>query len=192
MGIWEIERKYRIPNEPSAMALLNSLRRARYHEHPQVIQRDEYYDNETGELTRLDYTVRLRETNGSCMIALKGPRVTSGSTYSRIELEFSGREPSMNRLELTKAGLDARVVIEKRRTTFVGQHVVIALDEVAQLGWFCEVEGASDDAIDETAVRFGLLGLDEVTQNYTELLRLRHGSLDGNLLAVFTGHHEGS
>ena len=175
MSIWEIERKYRIPSGEMAAALLRLLRQARYREDHVHLQRDEYYDTNDNQLARLDYTVRLRVENGNSQIALKGPRKVSGSTYSRIELEFSGCGPEQNRSELQRRGLEARVIVEKRRTQFVGRHATIALDEVAHLGWFCEVEGSSDDNIDEIAAQFGLFGLEEVTQNYTELLREARG-----------------
>jgi predicted adenylyl cyclase CyaB len=186
MSIWEIERKYRIPSEDSAHRLMEVFRLARFRESSSVFQRDEYYETSDGVLTRADYTVRLREIGDeTCMIALKGPRLMSGSTYSRIELEFSGIAADKNRLELKRAGLEPYIVIEKRRRSFSGQRTTIVIDEVARLGWFCEIEGTSEDAIDEVAARLGLLTLDEVTENYTELLRTALGLQTGGFKATF-------
>jgi predicted adenylyl cyclase CyaB len=187
MSIWEIERKYRIPTEVTARQLMAAFRSARLREQQMTIQRDEYYDNGESAVSRADFTVRLRDMGeGNCMIALKGPRELTGATYSRIELEFTGVGVDQNRAELRRFGLEPQIVIEKRRYHFYGQHTTMVVDEVARLGWFCEVEGRSDDDLDEMAVRFGLLTLEEVTANYTELLRVALGIQTGGFHAVFT------
>lgn len=135
-------------------------------------QRDEYFDTPDKLTSRLDYVVRLRSENGSVAVALKGPRSWSGQEYSRIELEIPGGPEAEVRTALQKGGFDISWYFEKKRKTYRHPRggLVVAIDEIPQLGFFVEIEGRLEAVRSMETTLKESLGEQE-SKNYAELFR---------------------
>jgi adenylate cyclase class 2 len=136
-----------------------------------VLQLDQYYDTSDRQLKKQDLVVRIRSSNNTRTIALKSPRVDLPSGMSkRIELEFVAADGKDVEEQLKEQGLDAHEASEKERWTFVYNDCEIVLDRLPFIGYFVEIEGPSETAI-QTVVR--ALNLSESTviqKNYGELM----------------------
>ncbi|MBH5391431.1 class IV adenylate cyclase [Bradyrhizobium diversitatis] len=139
---------------------------------PTTFQRDEYFDTPELLSKRLDYVVRLRNEDGSLAVALKGPRHWIGEAYSRIELEFPAGSENLVRDALSRSGFGVTWFFEKRRTTFrrPGDGLIVALDEIPELGHFLEIEGKLSEIRKLEELLNGVLGPHE-KRNYAELFR---------------------
>jgi predicted adenylyl cyclase CyaB len=135
-----------------------------------VRQLDEYYDTADTQLKELDMVVRIRSTNNSETIALKSPRRhLSGGMTSRVELEFKTAPGETPREQLARQGLSVSQASEKERWTFVKGEIEIVLDHLPFLGYFVEIEGPSQDAINEVVRLLDLPPDAGIQKNYGEL-----------------------
>src|SRR5207253_11380761 len=125
-----------------------------------IEQTDHYFKHPARDFAKTDEALRLRQVGAENFITYKGPRVDS-TTKTRRELELplpSG--PEMNEqfaALLTALGFRPVGVVRKRRRkallAWEGHKVELAVDEVAGLGSFLELEIAAEDANLEPAKR---------------------------------------
>ena len=134
-------------------------------------QLDEYYDTPDRQLKQQDLVVRIRSLGDKQMIALKSPRthLASGMT-NRIELEFTSNDGENVQQQLTKQGLTAFDASEKERWTFVYEECEIVLDKLPFIGAFIEIEGPSEEAIQEMMKLLDLSTRKPIRKNYGELM----------------------
>jgi len=162
-----------------------------------VLQEDTFFDWPDLRLLRSGSALRVRREDGSVLITFKGPR-SRGPEKRRVEVEgplgspeaaealrLAGLEvpspplsPAALEELLLSRGLKPILTVRKeRRTAVLENGLRLALDRVAGLGEFVEVEG-------EGALEFvrsiGLLDL-AVEETYAELLLAKEG-LDSPLL----------
>lgn len=136
-----------------------------------VWQLDNYYDTSDGQLKKQDLVVRIREIDNTQTIALKSPRVQLPSgAHNRIELEFTAAAGQDLERQLSKQGLEVVYAAEKERWTFVSGEIEVAIDRLPFLGWFIEVEGPSEAAIEQVLLALHLSFQDAIRQNYAELM----------------------
>lgn len=145
-SIVETESKHRVIGDLGELA--ETLGRLGFKRTREVEQRDEYFDTPGGALSGHDYVVRLRFEDGLPTVCVKGPRFfTDQQAYSRLELEFPGGDIERLRTALSGRGLLQTWTFEKRRTEFRSEQrrVLVAVDEVPELGHFIEIEGTTPD-----------------------------------------------
>lgn len=120
-----------------------------------VDQVDTYYDHPTRDFAETDEVLRLRresprdEGDEVAVLTYKGPRVDDRSK-SRQEVETGLDDPAATDGILHALGFDAAATVEKSRERYALDGFVIALDEVAGLGQFVEVEAEGEVAAIET------------------------------------------
>ncbi len=167
-GIVEIESKYRV----SDLTLLISLLTKHAEAVAQCqLQRDEYFDTGGSALKANDFVVRVRYVDGKVDLCLKGPRFHSNSgSYSRVELEFEPRSEEALRDELRSHGLVCTWYFEKRRQDYRWRNkdIIVSVDEIPEMGYYCEIEGDLADIESVAQVLRPSLGMPE-TRNYSEL-----------------------
>ena len=136
-----------------------------------VRQRDTYYDHPTRSFADSDEALRLREesTGGeadgpevdapatTATLTYKGPLVDDVSK-TREEVETGVADPESADAILRAVGFEAAAEVEKERERFAVGDYVVALDAVADLGEFVEVE-AEGEAADVDALREGAFDL---------------------------------
>lgn len=159
-----------------------------------VLQLDEYYDTQDGQLREQDLVIRIRSHANKKTIALKSPRVElpSGIT-NRIELEFLSAEGEKVHEQLLNQGLKPHESAEKERWTFVHRDCEIALDKLPFIGSFIEIEGPSEKAIQEIVHVLELSESPVVRKNYGELMKEKFKELQlplSSICATFTREKE--
>jgi predicted adenylyl cyclase CyaB len=135
-----------------------------------VTERDEYFDTKELTVSSIDNVVRLRSRGSSLKICYKGPLAYAKDSgkYSRIEFEVEAGKNA--RKELLNDGYILTWFFEKRRVEYRRSDlpIIIALDEVPEMGHFIEIEGAPafTDEIEKALQPY--LGAPE-TRNYKDL-----------------------
>ncbi len=167
-GVDEVESKHPVP-DPAA--LVRRLEALGFRGAPEQEQLDEYYDTPDGQLRRQDLVARLRTVAGSGTAGFKGPRTyAADGTYRRVEVEFPAGGGT--REALARQGLVAVWRLAKRRREYRRDHdrggLVVAVDELPELGTFAEFEGDPALIMRAREQVAGLIGPPE-RRNYAEL-----------------------
>ena len=145
----EVEQKYRVANLVEIRARLVALG-ARLAE--PIDQADTYFAHPARDFAQTDEALRLRRVGLQNCITYKGPKLDQ-ETKTRRELELPvppGVEAFERHTELLVAlGFRAVATVHKRREAaqlpWNGIVVEAALDAVAQVGQFVELEVSSDE-----------------------------------------------
>ena len=137
-----------------------------------VRQHDTYYDHPVWDFAETDETLRLRRestlrgagagstaVDGSTVATLtyKGPLVDDAAK-TREEVETAVEAPGSMDVILGAVGFEAAAEVEKERERFAYDGYVVALDSVAGLGEFVEVEAEGEEG-DVEALREGAFDL---------------------------------
>lgn len=182
--MYEVELKFAVAEFTDVKAGLDSWAAAPL---PPETQLDLYYQHPARNFAETDEALRIRRTGFRSWITYKGPRVDATTkTRREIELPLAADGPAaLARWEelLQALGFVPAGRVEKVRLAYAvqyrGRAVVVALDRVAGLGAFVELETeaqASDlDAARGTLLALaGALGLSTPERrSYLELLELR-------------------
>jgi len=152
--VYEVEQKFRVADTAAVERRLVALA-ARFRD--PVEQVDRYFNHPCRDFARTDEALRLRRTGAEVMVTWKGPRIDT-ATKTRLEMELGlaqaaplpggpqGGQATIDRwTELLEALGFRRVrdVAKRRRPARVpwqGTEVEVALDTVAGLGDFLELE----------------------------------------------------
>ena len=145
---------------------------------PRVLEIDQLFDRDSGELQRADQVLRLRravtadETRAvlACVVTYKGP-AERALHKSREEIEFTVSNAEALCAVLARLGYQAGFRYEKIRTEFREPNGpgVVTLDETP-IGVFLELEGPAY-WIDATAERLGFARAAYITASYARLYR---------------------
>jgi adenylate cyclase class 2 len=142
-----------------------------------VEQADTYYDAPHRAFGETDEAIRIRREGGGAELTYKGPLVdTASKTRAEHETAVESAEEMANVLDAL--GFAPAATVEKERETFGCRGYTVALDTVAGLGEFVEVEGEADAETDIEHVRDGArdllaaLGCDPAEQIRTSYLGL--------------------
>lgn len=177
---FEVEQKFRICEPKLIEEKLASLGAILA---PPIEQVDQYFGHPVRDFGQTDEALRLRRIGEQNRVTYKGPKLDA-KTKTRREIEFSyaqGATTASQFAELLQA-LGFRPVLEVRKQRRIaklewqGQAVEVALDCVAGLGDFVEIEIAADEAglsaatdnLLSLAERFGLA--DSERRSYLEML----------------------
>lgn len=194
MKLNELEIKIQIESEEHFQRIYNTCKHFLGSPVSHNLQLDEYYDTPDGQLEKQDLVIRIRSTNDKKIIALKSPRVKlpSGVT-NRIELEFLSAHGEKVHEQLLNQGLRPNEAAEKERWTFVYQDCEIVLDQLPFIGSFIEIEGPSEQAIQEVIHFLDLSSCKIVQKNYGELMIDKFRELNlpiSNIRATFAQEKE--
>jgi len=147
--MFEVELKYPLSDAAGTTARLERLA-ARFR--PPVEQTDRYFAHPARDFVRVDEALRLRRNGDDVVVTWKGPRLgTAAKTRREIELPVAlpageGATATVERwTELLEALGFHRVrdVVKTRRPARLpwhGAEVEVAIDTVASLGTFLELE----------------------------------------------------
>jgi adenylate cyclase class 2 len=147
--MFEVELKYPLSDVAATTASLERLS-ARFR--PAIEQTDRYFAHPSRDFARVDEALRLRRAGGTVVVTWKGPRLGAGAkTRREIELpvEVAAGQGAAATLDRWTELLEAlgfhpvREVVKTRRPArlpWQGAEVEVAIDTVAHLGDFLELE----------------------------------------------------
>jgi adenylate cyclase class 2 len=180
---YEVEQKFVLPDPADMQARLSTLGAQAAGQCEQV---DCYYSHPARDFSVTDEALRIRRVDGQALITYKGPKIDR-ETKTRQEIELAlpaGATTADNFGRLLSAlGFAPVAEVRKHRRTFhlawQGHEVEAALDEVAGLGHFVELEiSASEETVDSArgalaslAARLELAASER--RSYLELLLAR-------------------
>lgn len=176
--MYEVEMKVRAEHEPvrDRLETLGAKRQ------DVVSQVDTYYDPPDRDFAETDEALRVRREEGktggelTTKVTYKGPLVEPESkTREEAEMVVSwGSDP---RAVLEGLGYEPAATVEKERERYLLDGVTVALDTVAGLGAFVEVELETEDDIEaarkravQTLETLGLDPSDQIRTSYLDLL----------------------
>jgi adenylate cyclase class 2 len=176
----EVELKFRLVDEP---ALRQTLTQLNVEWHAPIAQVDCYFNHPARDFAQTDEALRLRQVGSENVITYKGPKLDAATkTRREIELPIAPGEPGLRQFGELLIALSFRRVAEvrKQRTkatfTWQGWPVELAIDAVAGVGPFVELEIQSEES-DLAAARQAIIELAQrlsLTQSerrsYLELL----------------------
>ncbi|MBE3069684.1 MAG: class IV adenylate cyclase [Planctomycetes bacterium] len=141
-----------------------------------VFEVNRLFDDAAGSLRRRGSALRLREerrpddgTPVRAVLTFKGP-VAESRMKRRPEVEVVVGAAAPVAAILEALGLAEAFRYEKRRTTWHAGPCEVVLDEVPHLGWFAEVEGPSEEAVEAVLDDVGLGGEPIIRRGYVRLL----------------------
>ena len=184
---YEVEQKFPLADPADLAARLSGLGARAAGQCDQV---DCYYSHPARDFSHTDEALRIRRVDGQTLITYKGPKIDR-QTKTRQEIELAlpagaTAAEDFSRL-LVALGFAPVAEVHKHRRTFdldwQGHAVEAALDEVAGLGHFVELEiSASEETLDAArralaslAARLELAGSER--RSYLELLLERSGGV---------------
>jgi len=153
--VYEVELKFPVPDTRALEQRLTAIG-SRWHE--PVNQIDRYFNHPCRDFARSDEALRLRQNGDEVVITWKGPRIdTATKTRREIELPLSLPLPQLGAVSqpaevaiarwtdlLEALGFRSVATVSKRRSNaaviWQGREVDVALDSVAGLGEFMELE----------------------------------------------------
>ncbi len=176
----EVEQKFRVPDPAEFLRRLAAWGGSLGE--PEA-QSDTYFAHPGRDFAKTDEALRIRHVGDSNAITYKGPKLDATTKSRReIEIPFAPRKATAEQMAELLVALGFRAVAEvckQRRTAQVAwrQHTVeVALDDVADVGTFVELELSADEAGLETAKETiaslaAALGLaDSERRSYLEML----------------------
>jgi adenylate cyclase class 2 len=147
----EVEQKYPVSSHDVVRAQLTALG-CRWE--PEIEQVDRYFAHPARDFAKTDEALRLRQCGDETFVTYKGPKLDP-TTKTRREIELPIADLASFSELLTALGFEARREVRKRRTPGIvpwqGREIQIALDEVASLGSFIELEIVTEPAGLESA-----------------------------------------
>ena len=142
-------------------------------------QSDVYFAHPSRDFAASDEALRLRRDRDGLRITYKGAKLDP-PRKTREEIEFPlSTDLATARALLERLGFRAVATVDKRRTELElsgPPRAVVSLDRVHDLGFFCEIEVATDSvaagrrALDEISRRLGLEDRPLIPESYLELL----------------------
>jgi adenylate cyclase class 2 len=182
---FEVEQKFRASDLAALEQRLIELGATPGEDHQQV---DRYYRHPARDFAATDEALRLRRVGEHNYITYKGPKLDRATkTRREIEMPLPAGEPGAAQAAELLAALSFEPVLEVRKhrrhltLTWNGTPVEIALDSVAEVGEFVELELIADEGSLQQAqatilALSGELRLTEVERrSYLEMLLTARG-----------------
>lgn len=178
MKLTELEIKIKIDSKDHFQQIFAACKKAYGPPLSHVLQLDEYYDTPDRQLLKQDLVIRIRSVGENKTIALKSPRIDLPSGMNkRIELEFKAQDGGEVLEQLKQQGLHAYDMAEKERWTFLHNDCEIVIDHLPFIGFFLEIEGPDEIAIQNIVHALKLTSCEVVRKNYGELMREKFSEL---------------
>jgi len=147
-----------------------------------VVQTDTYFDMPDRSLLKADQGLRLRRTryvrhaggrrDDRPELTYKGPVRRTDRAKVRTEVQTRLDCPEAIEQILRRCGLEAVLVVQKRRASYRLGRCRVELDELPLLGRFVEIEGPDESSVHALATRLKLPG-SPITDHYINLLARR-------------------
>jgi adenylate cyclase class 2 len=142
-----------------------------------VLEVNRIFDSADGSLRRSGAAIRVREERAAggggevlrSVLAYKGPRQES-RFKRRPEIETPVADGAAVLAILRALGFAETFLFEKRRTAWRLGQCEVVLDELPHIGWFAEVEGPTEEAVQKALAGLGLAGEPVIAQTYMRLL----------------------
>jgi predicted adenylyl cyclase CyaB len=137
---------------------------------------NEFFDSKDERLNKAGLLVRLRTINwigkgdSEYVITYKG-RQKKGKLKCREELEYSVSNPESAVKVFNIMGYVKNFSFEKKRRCYTLGDCLIEIDELPKLGFFCEIEGPTQKAIERVMVRIGFADAKLINKGYGTLIR---------------------
>jgi adenylate cyclase class 2 len=170
----EIEVKLRVASPEAARQAL--VRAGAVLSRPRAFEDNVLYDDAQGSLRGAGGALRLRETEGECLITFKGPKRVVEGVKAREEHETKVASAAEMRAILAAAGYRAVFRYQKFRETWSFRGALVLVDETP-IGAFLEIEGPLA-AIHEAAAALGYTTNDYVSASYASLFLAAGGQGD--------------
>ena len=134
---------------------------------------DCYFDNTDESLLKSDTGLRLRRQltgdDEKIILTYKGAKQKSDlKKRQEIEIEL-GDGDSIQKI-LSALGYNAILEFEKRRLVWRFGDCIVALDELALLGSFVEIEGPDDKTIIDVQEKLGLIESVHINKSYAAMI----------------------
>jgi adenylate cyclase class 2 len=183
----EVEMKFPLTDEAGLRSELQTLN-VKWHEPEQQV--DCYFNHPARDFAKTDEALRLRQVGGDNVITYKGPKLDAATkTRREIELDIAAGDQGLKQFGELLIALSFRRVAEvkkvRTKATFEwqGWSVELALDDVAGVGQFVELETQAEEAslpearqaILDLATRLKLSGPER--RGYLHMLLERLGQL---------------
>jgi adenylate cyclase, class 2 len=147
---YEVEQKYAVAD---AAALLARLQKLGVTLEPPVAQRDHYFNHPARDFAQTDEAFRLRQSGASSFVTYKGPKIDA-TTKTRREIELplptgaadSEAWPALLQALGFRSVADVRKHRRKGTLRWKDFEVEFVLDEVAEVGTFCELELQAEES----------------------------------------------
>jgi adenylate cyclase class 2 len=146
---YEVEQKFRISDPADIERRLAALGAAFA---PAVEQVDQYFGHPVRDFGRSDEALRLRRIGEQNRVTYKGPKLDQVTkTRREIEIGFSSGATAAGQFAELLQALGFRPVLEVRKQRRIahlhwrGEEAEVALDHVARLGDFVEIEIAAGE-----------------------------------------------
>lgn len=147
---FEVEQKFRVSDLAALEQRLLALGAITGEDQEQV---DRYYRHPARDFAQTDEALRLRRIGEHNYITYKGPKLdTATKTRREIEMALPAGEPGAVQAAELLAALSFEPVLEVRKhrrhltLSYHGTTVEIALDRVAEVGEFVELELIADES----------------------------------------------
>lgn len=153
---------------------------------------DIYFSSPLRDFRETDEALRIRTKEFGAWLTYKGPKLDA-LTKSRMEVTVKIEDPNSMEQLLASLGFLPYAIVKKKRNKYALNDVILALDEVEDLGVYLEVEASADE--DWTLLREKVLrilkhlGLESLRKSYLELLEESPES-KMKLALVANNHHE--
>lgn len=183
---YEVEQKFPVENHDAIVARLTELS---FEPHDEIEQADLYFAHPSRDFEQTDEALRIRRVGDQAWMTYKGPKIDP-VTKTRREMELAlppGQVMADQYAQLLEAlGFRRVTEVRKRRKQgmleWQGNRVEVALDEVAELGCFVELEISADEttleaaraSLTELAEALGLVHSER--RSYLELLLARQAA----------------
>jgi adenylate cyclase class 2 len=175
----EVEIKARVQDLKEIkerLLLMHALPSGRVHE------RDVYFNAPDRDFAVTDEALRLRYTEGGCVLTYKGPKIRDYLLKAREELNTGVESGSVVETMLVRLGYTRVAEVEKWREYYDYKGASVSLDEVKGLGSFIEIEAppnaVNDDPekfVREIALELGIEA-EPILSSYLELQLEKRGS----------------
>ena len=181
MGTYtEIETKLSVPShEPVRVA----LKRLAAESVSVQFQKDIYFDTAQGSFIETDRCLRLRcQKTGpteQLYLTYKGPKQAS-EIKKRQEVELEVGDAHQAEHFLSALGYRRILIVEKERDLWRYGNCHVALDRLAGLGTFVEIEGPDDHTIRAVQESIGLKDSPHIQESYAAMLARQRQTADGN------------
>jgi len=166
----EIEAKLKVDAHEQIIRRLNELGAEFISDH---VHTDVYFDDDAGSLVKTDKALRLRRLldggRQRFYLTYKGPKEKT-QPKKRQEIETEVTDGSSIEKLLSALGYREALCFEKSRQTWRLGNCDIALDELALLGCFVEIEGPDEEEIAQAQSRLGLADLPHIQESYASLV----------------------
>ena len=166
----EIEAKLKVDSLEEVEARLKELGAEFIGEQ---LQKDTLFDDDASTLTKHDSCVRLRKQVMSgrekCIMTYKGAKEKS-NLKKRLEIETEVSDCESTKAFLTALGYKEKIVVEKTRSFWKFGGCEVALDSLNLLGSFVEIEGPSEEVINNVQKSLGLEKIQNISKSYATLI----------------------